>query len=198
MGDYLSKANTTKHTEVNQNGRLRYSCTGMQGWRRTMEDSHIADMSIADDVAIFGVFDGHGGAEVALFVKKHFIKEMKKLDSFAKKDYKKALEETFLKMDSLMLSPEGQKDLDKIIQQSAKQDGMEGGSAATSYAGCTANVCIVTKTEIICANCGDSRSVASVKEKSVDVSVDHKPDLPSEKARIYRAGGFVEDSRVNG
>jgi len=28
-----------------------------------------------------------------------------------------------------------------------------------SMAGCTANVCIVTKTFIICANSGDSRSV---------------------------------------
>jgi len=28
-----------------------------------------------------------------------------------------------------------------------------------SMAGCTANVCIITKTQIICANSGDSRSV---------------------------------------
>lgn len=57
---------------------------------------------------------------------------------------------------------------------------------------------LVTKTEIICANAGDSRTVASVKGKAVDLSVDHKPDLPSEKSRITRAGGFVEESRVDG
>jgi serine/threonine protein phosphatase PrpC len=28
-----------------------------------------------------------------------------------------------------------------------------------SYAGCTANVILLTPTEIYCANCGDSRSI---------------------------------------
>lgn len=37
---------------------------GMQGWRRTMEDSHIANLDIGDGVSIFGVFDGHGGTIV--------------------------------------------------------------------------------------------------------------------------------------
>jgi protein phosphatase 1G len=72
-------------------------------------------MDIGDEVACFGVFDGHGGSEVALYVKKHFIPELKKLESFKKKDYRKALEEVFLKMDVVMLSKEGQKELTKII-----------------------------------------------------------------------------------
>jgi protein phosphatase 1G len=33
----------------------------MQGWRNTMEDSHIACTNLDDNVSIFGVFDGHGG-----------------------------------------------------------------------------------------------------------------------------------------
>lgn len=39
------------------------STTKSQGWRRSMEDAHLAVPSIAgDDMAsIFGVFDGHGG-----------------------------------------------------------------------------------------------------------------------------------------
>ena len=40
---------------------MRYGASGMQGWRRSMEDSHIANLDIGDGIAIFGVFDGHGG-----------------------------------------------------------------------------------------------------------------------------------------
>jgi serine/threonine protein phosphatase PrpC len=34
---------------------------GMQGWRKSMEDSHIANLEMEGGVCVFGVFDGHGG-----------------------------------------------------------------------------------------------------------------------------------------
>lgn len=39
----------------------------MQGWRRTMEDAHVANTAVGNnpDVAAFAVLDGHGGSEVA-------------------------------------------------------------------------------------------------------------------------------------
>jgi serine/threonine protein phosphatase PrpC len=34
----------------------------MQGWRKRMEDSHIAETNVGgQNCSIFGVFDGHGG-----------------------------------------------------------------------------------------------------------------------------------------
>lgn len=57
---------------------------------------------------------------------------------------------------------------------------------------------LITDTEIYCANAGDSRCVLSNDGKAVELSIDHKPDLPAEKARIERAGGFVEENRVKG
>jgi protein phosphatase 1G len=38
-----------------------------------MEDSHISNLNFDEDKAIFGVFDGHGGKEVAKYVEKYFI-----------------------------------------------------------------------------------------------------------------------------
>jgi serine/threonine protein phosphatase PrpC len=33
----------------------------MQGWRRSMEDAHIANTNLGNGLSLFGVFDGHGG-----------------------------------------------------------------------------------------------------------------------------------------
>ena len=67
-----------------------------------------------------------------------------------------------------------------------------------SFAGCTATVILVTQTEIICANAGDSRTVLGKAGRALDMSEDHKPENTKESERIYRSGGFVEDGRVNG
>ena len=67
-----------------------------------------------------------------------------------------------------------------------------------SNAGCTATVAFITPMEIYCANSGDSRTVMCERGKAVELSKDHKPDLPSERSRILKSGGTVEDGRVNG
>lgn len=56
----------------------------------------------------------------------------------------------------------------------------------------------MTRDEIFCANAGDSRSVLSVGGKAIELSKDHKPDDTEESKRIYNAGSFVEEGRVNG
>ncbi len=57
---------------------------------------------------------------------------------------------------------------------------------------------LITENEVYCANAGDSRCVLSNNGTAIEMSIDHKPDMPSEKSRIERAGGFVEDNRVKG
>lgn len=87
------------------------------------------------------------------------------------------------------------------------------------YSGCTAVTVIVTESQVVVANAGDSRCVLCRGQVAVELSKDHKPQLPEERvsrirersvfvaflfilvhlqARIYSAGGCVEMGRVNG
>lgn len=69
--------------------------------------------------------------------------------------------------------------------------------------GCTAVSAILTADKIYVGNSGDSRIIVGEQTggpgiKAVALSEDHKPDNAEEKARIERAGGFVEENRVKG
>ena len=119
-----------------------------------MEDTHIACTTLPNDISIFGVFDGHGGSEMAHYVKKHFIPTLLKNKAFLSQDYESALYQTFLAMDEMIQTQEGQQEIKSLMEEEESE----------SMAGCTANVCIVTKDKIVCANSGDSRSVLKRKE----------------------------------
>ncbi len=69
MGEYLSTPITDKDISDGENQKVRnpikqqykFGACGMQGWRKNMEDTHVTELTLAPDVALFGVFDGHGG-----------------------------------------------------------------------------------------------------------------------------------------
>jgi len=69
-----------------------------------MEDAHMCRLWLADkeDVGLFGVFDGHGGQEVALFCAKYLADELQKTDAFRRKEYASALEQTFRQLDRMV------------------------------------------------------------------------------------------------
>lgn len=87
----------------------------MQGWRRTNEDAHISALDFEPGLSLFAVFDGHGGAEVAKYCEKHFIIELRQDQDFKKKDYESALRNTFLKIDRMLITPEGKAELKKYV-----------------------------------------------------------------------------------
>lgn len=66
------------------------------------------------------------------------------------------------------------------------------------YTGCTACVAVIEGDKIYVANAGDSRAVLCKNGVAYPLSIDHKPDLDSEKNRIYKAEGWVTDGRVKG
>lgn len=52
-----------------------------------MEDSHIVSLDLGNKIAFVGVYDGHGGSEVALYVKDYLLSELKELESFKAGNY---------------------------------------------------------------------------------------------------------------
>lgn len=134
----------------------------MQGWRCGMEDAHVAFAVKGDPngAFVYGVFDGHGGKEVAEFCKENIQKILEEnLSSLKNVDdkYKEALKKTFFALD----------------EKVHKQD-------YADMTGTTACVVIVTKDKIYCSNSGDSRAVLCRDGNAIALSEDHKPSNPGE------------------
>ena len=202
---------------------MRFGFSDMQGWRKRQEDAHIADVSLGENknIDLFGVFDGHGGKEISQFVSNHFIKEFLDNKNYKSGDIEKALKETFIRMDEIMVTEESVEEIKKYAKQSKLEDdaqpknpndqmelisqlmgAQKDPDANDIYmrTGCTACVLGVDESnkKLYFANAGDSRVVMCKNGKAFEKSQDHKPELDSEKTRIYKADGWISDGRVKG
>ena len=80
-----------------------------------MDDAHVHALDVVPgEVLLFGVFDGHGGCEVARFVEAHLVDELKKNNNFKKANYRQALIDVFLEIDQMLISEPAKKELTKI------------------------------------------------------------------------------------
>jgi serine/threonine protein phosphatase PrpC len=112
MGAYLAVPVTAKERFEGSGSipglSIAYGGAAMQGWRRTMEDAHLAEVGFGGQgetpggSAMFGVFDGHGGAEVALFCQRYMAAELAKLESFGGDAVEEALVDVFHRMDDML------------------------------------------------------------------------------------------------
>eukprot|EP00413_Alexandrium_margalefii_P000908 CAMPEP_0204514834 /NCGR_PEP_ID=MMETSP0661-20131031/2292_1 /ASSEMBLY_ACC=CAM_ASM_000606 /TAXON_ID=109239 /ORGANISM="Alexandrium margalefi, Strain AMGDE01CS-322" /LENGTH=367 /DNA_ID=CAMNT_0051520113 /DNA_START=75 /DNA_END=1178 /DNA_ORIENTATION=- len=244
-----------------------------------MEDSHITISDLGGEhggVSIFGVFDGHGGREVAHFVREHLPDEVRRqLRRIRDADgsvpathaFGEALTQGFHTMDNMVRSREYERELLSLKQGPAKASqsagsgssssgSSEGGeeesdtpkprvvsvlqssiqsdlaqardrgslskeeatqvmmkmallrrlenqgpaenpdAGAADNVGCTAVCILMSKTEVVCANAGDSRAVLCRNGQAVELSHDHKPNDAGERRRIEAAGGRVEEIPV--
>ncbi|CAG5877986.1 unnamed protein product [Menidia menidia] len=145
-------------------------------------------------VAFFAVFDGHGGREAAHFASEHLWDLLKRQRGFWSKDHGEvcaALRKGFIACHHAMWKelPEWPKTI----------------TGLPSTSGTTASVVVIRGTHMYVAHVGDSAVVVGVKENDSDITLqaleitqDHKPELPKEKERIERLGGSVmKKSGVN-
>ncbi|EDR27053.1 protein phosphatase 2C, putative [Entamoeba dispar SAW760] len=202
MGSLLSVPVTEQQSGETKGDFLDCGYTSMQGWRRTMEDAHIVDVEFTCEngkkASFFGVFDGHGGDQVAEYCSKIYVETLLNTDAFKAGNYQQALIDTNIKIDEQMRTP-AVNDLLKTLGSGSSNiyDGMFGDLVADGM-GCTSVVILIIDNTIYCGNAGDSRSVMLKGDNVIPLSVDHKPSLQSEIDRITLAGGTIDNGRVNG
>ncbi|KAM7406278.1 hypothetical protein PAMP_000666 [Pampus punctatissimus] len=114
MGTYLSQPNTTKISSDGGNSSMSYGFSAMQGWRVSMEDAHNCIPDFDEETAMFSVYDGHGGEEVALYCSKYLPDIIKEQKTYKDGKLQKALEDAFLAIDSRMTTEEVIKELVQI------------------------------------------------------------------------------------
>jgi len=120
MGAYLSSPNCEKETIQGSNDRLAFAASSMQGWRMSQEDAHNAILNYDNETSFFAVYDGHGGAEIALYCSQHLPEFLKQLDSYRTGQLNDALTEGFLKFDALLLEPNVKRILQELAESKDK------------------------------------------------------------------------------
>uniref|UniRef100_A0A4W5N017 Protein phosphatase 1G n=1 Tax=Hucho hucho TaxID=62062 RepID=A0A4W5N017_9TELE len=114
MGAYLSQPNTVKSSSNGGNKKMSFGFAAMQGWRVSMEDAHNCILELDDETAMFSVYDGHGGEEVALYCSKYLPDIIKEQKAYKDGKLQKALEDAFLAIDSRVTTEEVIKELAQI------------------------------------------------------------------------------------
>ncbi|KAJ4825502.1 hypothetical protein Tsubulata_035023 [Turnera subulata] len=156
-----------------------------EGPKRYMEDEHVCIDNLVDHLgetadvpspgAFYGVFDGHGGTDAALFVKNNILRFIVE-DSQFPICVEKAIKSAFLKADYAFAD-------DSTLDISS---------------GTTALTALIFRRTLIIANAGDCRAVLGRRGRAIEMSKDHKPNCTSERLRIEKLGGVIYDGYLNG
>lgn len=193
MGQFLERPITEKTNGQGEGNGLQYGYSSMQGWRMSMEDAHTTVPTVPGLVScsFYGVYDGHCGHTIAKYSSENLLNEFlnhndlrdiinsennEKIDPSV---ISKVMEESFVILDDYM----------RTIPPWKNGEDQSGTTAVCGF---------ITKNDIICANCGDSRAIVSSGGELKLVTRDHKPYNDEEKRRIEKAGGSVMMQRVNG
>ncbi|XP_052180901.1 protein phosphatase 2C 77-like [Diospyros lotus] len=185
--------------------------TSVCGKMSEMEDAiaalpsflRIPTMGIDQDLThiaadFFGVYDGHGGCQVANYCRDRIHLALAEELETAKDNFHNG-----------STAGNWQEQWEKAFLNCFQRVDAEVGGlcegrlepVAPDAVGSTAVVAIVCPTHLVVANCGDSRAVLCRGKAPLPLSVDHKPNREDERARIEAAGGKViqwDGFRVSG
>jgi protein phosphatase 1G len=150
MGAALDKPITDKTTErgegqLGDGSTYKFGASGMQGWRREMEDRHTCCTEIEGlpGHAFFAVYDGHGGDEAADLSEQRLLPTILGQEAAAAYREGGCVDPGLLEVAMVAAFKQCDAEIRPLISRS----------------GTTAVTCFVTPTHFICANAGDSRGV---------------------------------------
>eukprot|EP01080_Neovahlkampfia_damariscottae_P002984 gene2984-4994_t len=156
----------------NQDSDKKVGEAEMIGKRSSSEDSMVIEENFDDNSSLFAVFDGHGGSMASKLC-------AQRLRLLTKDNLSKSKDESFEEVFSILEK--------EVCDKCPKSEGT------------TATVVYIKDNELTCSNVGDSRSIICSKEKSKQISIEHKPTFRNEHQRIRKIDGYVtKDSRVEG
>lgn len=151
----------------------------MQGFRIDMEDHHTICLRLPNhpNHAFIGLYDGHSGAAASKILSQKFWREIDLLTEITKSN------------------------LDDIVRTMDQQWSKD----ARRAEGSTVLFAVIERPnnnskfyKVLVGWGGDSRGIAVKGGKLEDLTIDHKPSNPEEKARIENANGWVNNDRVDG
>uniref|UniRef100_A0A8D8FMP6 Protein phosphatase 1E n=1 Tax=Culex pipiens TaxID=7175 RepID=A0A8D8FMP6_CULPI len=168
----------------------RHSVKAIKNTRRKMEDRHICirdfhgmfGVKDSEPTSFYGVFDGHGGQDAAIYTSAHLCYNIAKSSKYPH-NIEAAMREAFLKTD------------DAFIDKSDKH---------AMYSGTTAVVFIYRANEkkLFAGWVGDSQALLAAEGKVCQIVSPHTPSVESERIRIEKMGGVIMNwdgsYRVNG
>jgi protein phosphatase 1L len=116
---------------------------------------------------LFGIFDSHEGPGVGRYVQNHLF-------------------ENILNGGGVRLDPAGAtRDGYLLTDRNILEGPLKGGCSAVTA------MLLDHGSRLIVANVGDARAVLSKNGRAVQLSVDHDPGSPTERANVERRGGMV-------
>ncbi|KAH7548347.1 hypothetical protein ACOSP7_032225 [Xanthoceras sorbifolium] len=145
-----------------------YCKRGRRG--RVMEDRYSAVVGFNGDSrqALFGVFDGHGGAKAVEFAARNLEKNIvEELSRRCEEDVEISIRNGFLTTDA------------EFLKES------HGGGACCLTA-------LIRNGDLVVSNAGDCRAVMSRGGIAEALTSDHRPLRKDEKERIEASGGYVD------
>ncbi|CEJ55917.1 hypothetical protein PMG11_02147 [Penicillium brasilianum] len=136
-----------------------------------------------DNIAFFAIYDGHGSGVVADHASKNLHNLLAQRPELQRGDYAAAMRAALAEEDRLLL--------DNFMRESVEP----------AVSGSTVAVCLINLTtgELVVSNLGDSHVILAERDPKTEfpyhirrLTEAHKPEVPSEQARIKEAGGMVE------